>query len=164
MYYIFVNYVCFYLNCVVKGFSYCLWGQLSPKGVVTMKKSSISQIAILCGLALGVMALWASAAPIGVSGDQIIGGWYSYWTGNGWIGCIGTDCDPCSGITSRYCSEGPQDSGGWACSGGSFYAAIAAGSGSTPHAVGGVGVCDGDPEIELSVWFCEDALHNATCN
>ena len=42
-----------------------------------MKKSNISQIAVLCGLALGVMALWAGAAPIGVNGDQVIGGWYA---------------------------------------------------------------------------------------
>jgi hypothetical protein len=118
----------------------CVWGRLSPKGVITMKKSSISQVTVICGLVFGVMALWAGAAPIGINGDQIIGGWFTYSTGNGDIGCNGSsDCDPCSGLSFVYCSGGPQDEmyPFYYCYGGSFYAAQA-GAGATPHAVGGI--------------------------
>ena len=129
-----------------------------------MKSSSISQIAVLCGLALGVMALWAGAAPIGIDGEQIIGGWYGYIAEGGeLIGCSNSsDCDPCSGITYVYCSDGPEEKN-WRCHGGGFYAAVA-GTGATPHGTGSAALCDGPTGNMEGYFYCEVNLQHATCN
>jgi len=42
-----------------------------------MKTSNLSRITLLCGLALGIMVLWAAAAPSATGEDSLIGGdWY----------------------------------------------------------------------------------------
>lgn len=81
-----------------------------------MKTSRISQVSILFGLAVGLMALWAGAVPIGVSGDLVTGGWYSVYqdgyrfacdTSGGCVYCDGGHYDYCSDYTpSGFCTGG----------------------------------------------------------
>jgi hypothetical protein len=130
-----------------------------------MKTSSISQIIVFCGLALGIMALWVSTAPIGINGDQVIGGWYSYTTNppeSDKIGCTSSSgCSACSGITYVYCYNGPVDKG-WSCHGGGFYAAVA-GVGATGHGTGSKALCDGPYGDWDKSQYCEVDLENAAC-
>jgi len=48
-----------------------------------MKRSGISQIAVLFGLAIGLIVLLAGSIPVGVSGELFTGGWTPY-TRSGW--------------------------------------------------------------------------------
>jgi len=41
-----------------------------------MKTSNLSRITLLCGLALGIMVLWAATAPSAVGAGSDRGGWH----------------------------------------------------------------------------------------
>ena len=57
-----------------------------------MKTSNLSRITLLCGLALGIMVLWAGASPIAEGADLLIGGWSPY---SGCKCCDTTEWDDC---------------------------------------------------------------------
>lgn len=58
-----------------------------------MKTSNLSRITLLCGLALGIMVLWAGASPIAEGADSLIGGWWPY---QGAMCCYDDTWDDCS--------------------------------------------------------------------
>ena len=128
-------------------------GMNTPKGSKHMKSVKFSHVALLVGLVVGLSALWATAAPVGTSGDLITGGWYAVSKGSAYIGSTATSCDPCSGTLYRNCYEG--DGWGNVCSGGGITVVVYSAAGATPHAVGGIGVCSGPG-------YCTQ-VHNATC-
>jgi len=57
-----------------------------------MKTSNLSRITLLCGLALGIMVLWAAVAPSATNVDSARGGWV--WVGEGAC-CWGNVDDNC---------------------------------------------------------------------
>ena len=59
-----------------------------------MKTSTFSKFSLLCGLALGIMVLWAGASPITEGADSLIGGWYP-----------GSPGYCCAGTVEEYCWE-----------------------------------------------------------
>jgi len=94
-----------------------------------MRSIKSSQVPLMFGIVIGLMAVWASAAPILGAGTSVIGGtWYAYWAWDGWAyGCTSIDsqgCGPCNlnGNTSVYC-DGAHDGTdpshpSWECTGG----------------------------------------------
>lgn len=44
-----------------------------------MKSGKFSHMAMMIGLLLGVVAVWASATPVAGDGDRVVGGWW-YWS------------------------------------------------------------------------------------
>jgi hypothetical protein len=97
-----------------------------------------SQVTLLIGLALGFVAIWAGAAPVGLTGDLVTGSWESLWCPHEWfyVGCTGDYCEP--GMNGRgttlYCYQGPIP--GYTCYGGAFVGAVHQGDGYTTHADG----------------------------
>jgi len=57
-----------------------------------MKASSFSRLLLVFGLAVGIMVLWAAAAPSAMGADSLIGGWI-------WVSCN----TPCEGNADIYC-------------------------------------------------------------
>lgn len=57
-----------------------------------MKVLSFSRLSLVCGLVLGLMVLWAAAAPTAMSLDSLKGGWYQVPPG---YCCESTTWDVC---------------------------------------------------------------------
>ena len=75
-----------------------------------MKAFSIPRISLVCGLALGLMVLWAGAAPKSMTATSFIGGWTP-----GGDCCEDEDQEPCS--NGEYQGEDAGCVGGdtWVC-------------------------------------------------
>jgi hypothetical protein len=118
-------------------------GWRSPKGGDEMKTARLSPSLLLVGLGLGLLALWAGAAPAGIAGDVITGGkWHEQSVY--WFACAGKreapDCMRCTGEHIEYCNSyylGP-------CSGGPISVVDGSYMGSIPYGYGTDGICEGD--------------------
>ena len=107
-----------------------------------MRSIKFTHVSLVAGLTLGIMALWAGAAPIGAIGDLMTGGWTTCTTQeNVQVAATWSTCDPCNGVLLRHCYEG----GFWGpCSGGMVTVVVASSAGWTPHATGGSSCYGGD--------------------
>jgi hypothetical protein len=81
-----------------------------------MRIRMFSPFLLLIGLTLGLLAMWASASPLGATGDLVTGGWTacSVWMGEEWSPYFGVpsngNCDQCGankcdGTSSTNCSN-----------------------------------------------------------
>lgn len=52
--------------------------EYSNEGDYPMKARKFSQVPLLIGLLIGVLALWGGAAPVGATGDLVTGGTSSF--------------------------------------------------------------------------------------
>ena len=75
-----------------------------------MKASSFSRLLLVFGLAVGIMVLWAAAAPSTTGTDSFIGGWtLRYCPGP----CTFTDWEPCEwGPTGEEGCDEDKDTAG----------------------------------------------------
>jgi hypothetical protein len=117
-----------------------------------MKRIRRSQVPLFLGLALGLMALWVTASPVGASGDLITGSWTACWVQGTKIASTESYCPGCAGTYLGYCSDG------LGCFGGNIVVLIANASGGTPYRTGTSPVCYG----LLWPWHCRD-VYNAGC-
>jgi hypothetical protein len=117
-----------------------------------MKSVKFSQIALIVGLVVGLTALWAAAAPVGVAGDLITGGWSNCTVDGVLVAATYSPCDPCAGTLLRLCSEGD---GYYRCTGGNIVVVQSSTSGHTPHPSGGIPVCSGPGPCP--------SVHSGTC-
>jgi hypothetical protein len=113
-----------------------LWGYMAPREDTVMRSIKCAHVSLIAGLALGMVALWAGATPIGAVGDLTMGGWTDCLTQEDVrVAATYWDCDPCDGTVLRYCYEGAPF-GAPPCSGGMVTVVVAASAGATPHATG----------------------------
>jgi hypothetical protein len=90
-----------------------------------MKSMRLSQVWLSVGVTMGLVALYAGGAPMFGSGEAIIGGWYTFYPGDGThTGCTSSSCGNCEYLTTAGCAE--ADGGLWGCQGGSISIAVAA--------------------------------------
>jgi len=137
-----------------------------------MRLMKSSQVPLILGIAIALMAVWASGAPILGTGTSVIGGWYVYHPVGDWswyYGCTSIDqtngCSPCNlnGTTSRYCQDavnGYSPYTSWHCTGG-FLTII------SPGGSQGNVICGGDYAgctnlVPLSGYDCT-ILTQTTC-
>jgi hypothetical protein len=99
-----------------------------------------SQIALVIGLGVGLLALWGGAAPIGVNGDLVTGAWgqYYFWAWEGeyeyLVICSRSYCLEHMDAQPVWldCSDGPNAPWG-NCKGGSFIGAAWNGGAGRPY-------------------------------
>jgi hypothetical protein len=97
-----------------------------------MKWMKFSHVSLVIGLVLGMMALWAEATPIGVSGDLVTGGWTGCYKSGIYIAATSSSCDPCQGVIISHCYEYDQY-----CLGNTLTVVkVTGGAGYTPHSAG----------------------------
>lgn len=88
-----------------------------------MQTRMSSPLLLLVGLTLGLLAMWASASPLGATGDLVTGGWTACSSGgSNWFGvpsdwhctthcqsgkCSNDYLDSCSNYAYGNCSAGP---------------------------------------------------------
>ena len=78
-----------------------------------MRSVKLSQLALIVGITVGVMALWAGSAPVLGARSSVIGGWSFKTIDTGvWIGCDSGSCSMCAGTLGRECEDGPDCYGG----------------------------------------------------
>lgn len=87
-----------------------------------MRSMRLSQLALLVGVSMGLVALYGSAAPVFGSGDSIVGGFYVYYYGSGYVGCTESSCNDCQYTTLASCG----DAANYDCGGGTITIAVAA--------------------------------------
>jgi hypothetical protein len=126
-----------------------------------MKMSRYSKVATLGGLAVGLLAMWAVAAPVGLSGDLITGATWTFSNGDAGgyhFACPGTCYQGMDGsATTLNCSDSP----GGECHGGSFTGAQY-GPGMTTRSSRSNGLCDGTSGNWQAYWDCEYYLVTPT--
>jgi hypothetical protein len=137
-----------------------------------MKMKKRSQALLLVGLLIGLLGLWSSAAPVGLSGDLITAGsppwsitmpdWGDHPGRGNQVGCTGTGCGIHYGnaaTTWLYCPDGPVNLGSWRCTGGAFVGGKVVVSGATLHATATVNICSGvgSPAFETCYYHLSDA-------
>ncbi len=122
-----------------------------------MKSFKSSGIQLVVGLALGLLALCGVASPIGTTDDLVTGGWVRCVADGYNVAATFYDCDPCSGVVSRRCSEGYG--GARNCTGNNITVVVSAATGATPHRSGGVPVCYDPPGYDLDC----DLIYNGSC-
>ena len=123
-----------------------------------MKILSFSRISFVVGLALGIMVLYAGAAPMATSADLLIGGWYPSSANECCTGtdAIGDDSNCPSGFT--WPGVPPGD---WlGCAGGDLTICTVGGTGSKCCGAVGDPICN-DNYGEGSP-ICND-IHDASC-
>lgn len=111
-----------------------------------MKAPSFSRIALLLGVILGLMVVWASVAPEATSADMRIGG---FVPGEG-------EGDCCSGTSTADCSDAGDPPGSMGCTGG---VATICNNGSS-----GAGCCGDDSTTSCSGPGICPNVYDATCN
>jgi len=130
-----------------------------------LKMSKWSQVTLLMGLAVGFLAIWSGAAPVGLTGDLVTGSWtelsiYEPYWGKSWsVGCTGSYCEPhmnATGVTFLCTTGGP-----YSCYGPTFLGAQYKGDGYTVHALGPY-VCAHVNDGSDAWDFCENKLVEAT--
>jgi hypothetical protein len=92
--------------------------------------SKWSQVPLVIGLAVGCLAIWSGAAPVGLNGDLVTGSWVELYRFDGkYIGCTGSTCQ--TGMNGKavtlYCSQGYP----YTCYGGAFIGVEYQGNGHT---------------------------------
>jgi hypothetical protein len=126
--------------------------------------SKWSQVMLLISLVVGCLAIWLSAAPVGLTGDLVTGSWIALYMneeGFFWppaVGCTGYYCEPrmnATGVTFSCTTGGP-----YSCLGGTFLGAQYKGNGYTVHATG-PNVCAHVYDDSPAFWFCEVDLREA---
>ncbi len=118
-----------------------------------MRTKMFSPFLLLVGLVLGLLAMWAGASPLGVTGDLVTGGTAEAWIGCGVdpvyygvpyaLGCGECWSNKCSGTSTTTCGS---FAGAGACYGGSITIVTCDEEGSGTRA-GGATACsclDGD--------------------
>jgi hypothetical protein len=124
-----------------------------------MRISKFSCVPLLVGLAVSLLAVWVSAAPVLDDGQSVLGGWERKWMGSGgyfwpdnYIGYTsGSSCNYCTSTEWALCSDGPI---GYKCGEGNIVIAIPSMSGGSPSK---------DTTACTINWYCGHMWH-AWCN
>jgi hypothetical protein len=122
-----------------------------------MKTTRCSQTAVLIGLAVGLCALWAGGAPVGLYGDLLTGSWIDHrFPGDqgGYVICTTSTCyNHMDALTSWLACNGGPIGSGFTCYGGSFIGA-AFGAGMTVHDTGWGSAGCWHPAGGWPSWYC----------
>jgi hypothetical protein len=126
---------------------------LRKSGEFIMKALSLRKMSFVIGIALGIVALWAAAAPIATSADTLVGGWGPM-----------SGCPTCFGVVNQSpftdCENAEYEGENMGCTGGT--ATICDTGGSGPKC------CGADDNIPCSGTGESHPLcfvsHDATCN
>jgi hypothetical protein len=128
-----------------------------------MRSVTLSQFGLIVGIAAGLLALWASAAPTVGPGDSAIGGYSRWYVGTSedeehyYVGCSADmgGCR-CAATTSEWCGSAYWNGQRLWCSGG--YVAVGSWNDSAnwTYAGSGAGCYGGDS-------MCDD-IHDALCD